>query len=132
MKTRDTQGSFITVIWTLIAMVRECTSRTGAPNHPRAEMVADLLLLPVVSRTMQRRLAEEARLTHLVFRYSSSPPCASSCASSSSSFPSSSPSLLRCWRNAHSGTQAASEVAANGTGDGELNHRPQPTTGESL
>ena len=132
MKTRDTQGSFITLIWTLMAKVKEITNGNGVITYPRADMVADLLLLPVVSRTMQRQLVEEARVSNLVFRYSSSPPRASSCASSSSSFPSSSPSLLRCWRNAHSGTQAASEVAANGTGDGELNHRPQPTTGESL
>ena len=40
-------------------------------GDPRAATVADLLLQPVVSRTMQRRLAEEARLSSIVFRFSS-------------------------------------------------------------
>jgi len=71
MKTRDTQGSFITVIWTLIGKVKELAA-TGVPIPPRADLVADLLLFPVVARTTQRRLAEEARLNGLVFRYSNS------------------------------------------------------------
>jgi hypothetical protein len=71
MKTRDTQGSFITIIWTLIGKVKELAA-TGVPIPPRAELVADLLLFPVVTRTMQRRQAEETRLGGLVFRYSSS------------------------------------------------------------
>jgi len=82
MSTRDTQGSFIRIIWALIVKVKELTA-TSVPIHPRADVVADLLLLPVVTRGTQRRQAEEARLSHMVFRYSSSNPCASSCASSS-------------------------------------------------
>lgn len=82
MKTRDTQGSFITVIWELIAKVKEVVAGSF-PIHPRADVVAGLLLLPVISRMTQRRLAEEARLGDMVFRYNSSSSRASSCASSS-------------------------------------------------
>ncbi len=72
MKTQDTQGSFITLIWTLIAKVKDVTSATSVPIHPRADMATDLLLQPVVFRGMQRRLAEEASLSPRVFRFSSS------------------------------------------------------------
>ncbi len=71
MKTRDTQGSFIALIWTLIAKVKEVTNAVGIPIHPPAHMAADLLLLPVVSRSTQRRLAEDAGLNHRVYRFSS-------------------------------------------------------------
>ena len=81
MKTRETQGSFITIIWTLITKIKEVVAGSVL-IHPRADVVADLFLLPVISRMTQRRLAEEARLSDIVFRYSSSHPCASSCASS--------------------------------------------------
>ena len=76
MKTRDTQGAFISLIWTLIAKVKEVTNASSIPIHPHAHMAADLILLPVVSRCTQRRQAEEARLSERVFRYSSSHPCA--------------------------------------------------------
>lgn len=72
MKTRDTQGSFIILIWTLIVKVKEIANAPIAPVHPRADMLADLLLRPIVCRSMQRRQAEEDRLSHQVFRYSSS------------------------------------------------------------
>ena len=72
MKTKYTQGSFITLIWTLEAKVKDVTTASGVPIHPRADMVAHLLLQPVVFRTMQRRLAEEARLCARVFRFSNS------------------------------------------------------------
>ena len=88
MKTRDTQGSFITVLWALIGKVKE-VAETGVPIRRRADLVADLLLLPVVARSTQRRLAEEARLSNRVSRYSSSHSCEASCASSNS--------IARCW-----------------------------------
>ena len=75
MKTQDWQGSFITVIWTLIEKVKEVTA-DSVPIHPRAEVADDLFLLPVVSRAIQRRLVEDAHLSDLVFRYSSSDQCA--------------------------------------------------------
>ena len=81
MKTRESQGSFITVIWALIGKVKEVCA-AGVPIHPRADLVAGLVLRPVVVRSMQRRLAEEAQLSNRVFRYSSSHSCAASCASS--------------------------------------------------
>ncbi len=71
MKTRDTQGAFITLIWTLIAKVKEVTQTERLPIHPRAELVAELLLQSVVSRSTQRRLAEDASLNHRVYRFSS-------------------------------------------------------------
>ena len=70
MKRQDGQGSFIALIWTLMATVKQITSRS-ALIHPRADAVADLLLWPVLSRSMQRRQAEEARLNPRVFRFSS-------------------------------------------------------------
>lgn len=73
MKTRESQGSFIAVIWMLMVKVQElCTA--GVPIHPRADLAAGLLLGPVVSRSLQRRRAEEARFSNRVFRYSSSSP----------------------------------------------------------
>jgi hypothetical protein len=74
MKTRDTQGSFIILIWTLIAKVKEVTSAPVVSIHPRADLVADLLLRPLIFRCMQRRQAEETRLSQRVFRYCSSCP----------------------------------------------------------
>ena len=71
MKTRDTQGSFINLIWTLIAKVKEVTNASSVPIHPRADVARDLLLQPVVFRSLQRRQAEEARLSPRVFRFSS-------------------------------------------------------------
>lgn len=79
MNTQDMQGSFITLIWTLIAMVQDITNAERVPLPPHADMVADLLLQPIISRTMQRQLVEEARLNPRVYRYNSAdnatPPC---------------------------------------------------------
>jgi hypothetical protein len=72
MKAQGTQGSFITVIWTLIAKVKEVTGIASVPIHPRVDVVSDLLLQPLVSRSIQRRLVEEARLSPRVYRFSSS------------------------------------------------------------
>ena len=72
MKTENTQGSFMLLIWTLIAQVKDLTNAPMVPILPRADVAADLLLLPVVSRGMQRRQAEEARLADRVYRFSSS------------------------------------------------------------
>ncbi len=46
MKTRDTQGSFIILIWALIAKVEQLTNVPGVSTYPRAELVADLLTAP--------------------------------------------------------------------------------------
>lgn len=79
MKTRDSQGAFISLIWTLIAKVKEVTNAASVPIYPHADMAADLLLLPVVSRSTQRRMAEDACFNHRVYRFSSvdnaTPPC---------------------------------------------------------
>lgn len=72
MNKRDAQGSFIVLIWTLIGKVKELANGPIVLFHPRADVVADLLLRPVVSRSMQRRQAEEASLNHRVYRFSSS------------------------------------------------------------
>ena len=82
MNTRDTQGSFIILIWMLIAQVKEITKAPIASFHPRAEVLADLLLRPVIYRSVQRQQAEEARLSQRVFRYSSSHPLIPSSSSS--------------------------------------------------
>jgi hypothetical protein len=74
MKTRDTQGSFILVIWTLIAKVKDVTNAAIVPIHPHADMVAGLFLRPVICRSLLRRQAEEHRLNQRVFRYCSSQP----------------------------------------------------------
>lgn len=74
MKTQEKQGSFIVLIWTLIAKVKQVTNARCVPIYPRADMVASLLLGPVIFRCMQRRQAEEARLSQRVFRYSSARP----------------------------------------------------------
>jgi len=71
MNTRQAQGSFVALIWTLIVMVKETVNAPAVPISPRASAVADLLLQPVVSRSMQRRQAEEARLSPRVYRFSS-------------------------------------------------------------
>ncbi len=71
MNTRDTQGSFIILIWTLIARVKELTRAPIVPIHPRADLVADLFLRPMVCRSMQRRRAEDASLNHRGYRFSS-------------------------------------------------------------
>jgi hypothetical protein len=71
MNTHHMQGSFITLIWTLIAKLKEVTTANSVSIPPRAGMVADLLLRPIMSRTMQRRLAEDASLNHRVYRFSS-------------------------------------------------------------
>ena len=71
MKTRDTQGAFISLIWTLIAKVKQITTASSVPIHPHADMAADLLLQPVVSRSTQRRLAEDVSLSYQVYRFSS-------------------------------------------------------------
>jgi hypothetical protein len=91
MKTRDKQGSFILLIRTLIAKVKELTEAPTVLLHPRDDLVADLFLRPVVCRSMQRRRADEARLSNLVFRYSSPRQC----------IPSSSFSLLQGARVTH-------------------------------
>jgi hypothetical protein len=69
MNPRDAQGSFIALIWTLIAKVKEVTGSVCI--HPRPGVVADLVLLPVVTRSVQRRQAEEANLSHRAYRFSS-------------------------------------------------------------
>src|SRR5271157_4917148 len=71
MKTRESQGSFIDVIRTLMAKVQQL-SAANVSIPPRADLVAGFLLLPIASRSVQRRRAEETRLSNLVFRYSSS------------------------------------------------------------
>ena len=71
MKTRDTQGSFILLIWTLILRVKELTRAPIVLLYPRANVVADLFLRPVICRSMQRRQAEEAQLSLRVYRFSS-------------------------------------------------------------
>jgi hypothetical protein len=73
MKTRNTQGSFISLIWTLIVTVKRITATPCVLIYPHSDVVASLLLRPVISRCVQRRQAEEARLSQRVFRYSSSP-----------------------------------------------------------
>jgi hypothetical protein len=83
MKARSTQGSFIILIWTLIATVKRITAAPCVFVYPRADKVASLLLHPVLCRCMQRRQADEARLSQRVFRYSSSSSDAPSYASSS-------------------------------------------------
>lgn len=79
MNRRDAQGSFIVLIWTLIAKVKDLAKTPIVLFHPRADMVADLLLRPLIDRSMQRRLAEDASLNHRVYRFSSvdneTPPC---------------------------------------------------------
>jgi len=70
MKTRQTHGAFIALIWALMRKVEEVTTGSVC-THPRPDMAADLLLQPVVSRGLQRRLAEDAGLTHRVYRFSS-------------------------------------------------------------
>ena len=79
MNRQDAQGSFIVLVWTLIGKVKEFIQAPIVPIHPRAEVVADLLLLPIVSRSMQRRQAEEARLSDRVYRFSSVSDSFSSC-----------------------------------------------------
>jgi hypothetical protein len=71
MRTHDTQGSFIALISTPTAAVEETGTAESVSIHPRADFVAALLLEAVVFRSMQRRLAEEARLTPKVYRFSS-------------------------------------------------------------
>jgi hypothetical protein len=92
MRTQDTQGSFITLIRTFLAKAKEVsdvapaasTADTGSvPVHPRADVVANLLLLRVLSGKLQERLADQDRLGDRVFRYSSSDPCVRCSASSS-------------------------------------------------
>jgi len=85
MKTRDTQGAFITLIWTLIAKVKEITNAERLPIHPRADLVAALLLQSVVSRSTQRRLVEDASLNHRVYRFSNVDNATSICWNGSSS-----------------------------------------------
>jgi hypothetical protein len=74
MKSQDKQESLIIVIWALIAKVKQLTNASGVTIYPPAEMVADLLLRPIVCRSIQRRQAEEASVSQRVFRYSSSHP----------------------------------------------------------
>ena len=76
MKTREMQGSFIALIST--PTVKEVAAES-VPIHPRANFMAELLLQSVVSRTTQRRLAEDASLSDRVYRFSSANPSFSSC-----------------------------------------------------
>lgn len=91
MRTQKTQGSFITLIRTFLAKAKEVSdvasnaSTDGAPVHPRADVVANLLVLRALSSKIQERLAEDDRGGERVFRYNSSPPSKPSYASSSSS-----------------------------------------------
>jgi hypothetical protein len=73
-----TQGSFINLIWALIAKIKEVTRAPIVHIHPGAEVVAGLFLVPVICRNTMRGQAEEACLSERVFRYSSSQPFASS------------------------------------------------------
>ena len=87
MRTQNRQGSFITLIRTLLTKAKEVSDvaanadTQSSPIHPRAEVVANLLVLRAISVRMQERLAEEERLAERVFRYSSSDPCAAGCSS---------------------------------------------------
>ncbi len=89
MRTQDTQGSFITLIRTFLAKAKELsdaasTADTGSvPIPPRAGVVANLLVLRVLSIKLQERLSDQDRLGERVFRYSSSDPFAPRSASSS-------------------------------------------------
>ncbi len=94
MRTQHSQGSFITLIRTLLAKAKEVSDAASnadtesVPLHPRdlrVEAVANLLVLRELSRKIQERLAEEDnRHGERVFRYSSSPPPNPPYASSSS------------------------------------------------
>jgi hypothetical protein len=71
MKTRNGQGTFILLIWTLIAKVKQLARAPIVLLHPGADLVVDLLLWPLLLRSVQRRQAEEARLSSRVYRFSS-------------------------------------------------------------
>jgi len=71
MKTRDAQGSFITVTWTLIAKVKELADAPIVLVPPRADMADGSLLQPMISCSMHRELVKEARLDPRVLRSSS-------------------------------------------------------------
>lgn len=80
MKMRDTQRALITFLRTLVtkvnnvatvpAIAMDATS-DAVSVYPRAGMAADLFLLRALSKTIQSRLAEEARVTERTFRFSS-------------------------------------------------------------
>lgn len=71
MSTRDAQGAFIALISKAPAEVEEIDAAESLPIHPRAEFLAALLLDSIISRSMQRQQAEEARLCPKVYRFSS-------------------------------------------------------------
>jgi hypothetical protein len=83
MRTQDTQGSFITLIQRFLAKVKEISDVASADStvdiasgsvHPRADVVANLLMLRVLSLKIQKRLADEERVSERIFRYCSSNP----------------------------------------------------------
>jgi len=71
MNKRNAQGSFIVLIWTLIGKVKELAYAPIVLIPPRAAIMTDLLLRPVITRSKQRRLAEDASSDHRVYRFSS-------------------------------------------------------------
>ncbi len=84
MRTQDTQGTLITLIRTFLAKTKEISDVASADSivdtasvslHPRADVVANLLMLRVLFMKIQKRLADEDRLSERIFRYSSSNPC---------------------------------------------------------
>lgn len=88
MRTQDTQGSFITLIRTFLAKAQEVSEGVSVADpsnvatNPRAEVVANLLVLRALPVRLQERLGDEDQPGEKVFRYSSSKPCATSDASS--------------------------------------------------
>src|SRR4051812_24418830 len=92
MRAQGTSGLFISLIRTLLTKAGE-SRRVEAeaeadtvpvvnsdivPIYPRVDVMAHLLVLRVLSRKVQERLAETDRLGDRVFRYSSSGTCTSS------------------------------------------------------
>ncbi len=83
MRTQDTQGSFITLIQRFLAKVKEISEVASADSTadaasasipPRVEVVANLFMLHVLCLKIQKRLADQDRLSERIFRYSSSDP----------------------------------------------------------
>lgn len=82
MRTQGSQGSFINLIRTLLAKAKEVSDTAPDadveivplhPRDPRAEAVANLLVLGVLSKIQERLAEENNRHGERVFRYNSSP-----------------------------------------------------------
>jgi hypothetical protein len=69
MKTQATLGSLISLMLTLAAQVRHASN---VPNHSRAKVVVRLLVFRFIARSLWRQHEEDARLSCMVFRFSSS------------------------------------------------------------